>query len=67
MVIPYNSQFLNGPARQVTNIAIQDKCPADAIEHDQTPNDPWCTRSWPTHWAWSPGLLIPPTSPNASE
>ncbi|GIU56696.1 hypothetical protein [Arthrobacter sp. NicSoilC12] len=25
---------------QVTNITIQDKCPADAIEHDQTPNDP---------------------------
>ena len=29
-----------GPARQVTNITIQDKCPADPIEHDQTPNDP---------------------------
>jgi triacylglycerol lipase len=40
VVIPYNSQFLSGPARQVTNITIQDKCPADAIEHDQTPNDP---------------------------
>jgi triacylglycerol lipase len=40
VVIPYNSQFLNGPARQVTNITIQDKCPADAFEHDQTPNDP---------------------------
>ena len=40
VVIPYNSQFLNGPARQVTNITIQDKCPADVFEHDQTPNDP---------------------------
>ena len=40
VVIPYNSQFLNGPARQVTNITIQDKCPADLFEHDQTPNDP---------------------------
>ena len=40
VVIPYNSQFLNGPARQVTNITIQDKCPADPIEHDQAPNDP---------------------------
>ncbi|MCB5274767.1 Extracellular esterase EstB [Arthrobacter sp. SO5] len=40
VVIPYNSQFLNGPARQVTNLTIQDKCPADPIEHDQTPNDP---------------------------
>ena len=40
VVIPYNSQFLSGPARQVTNITIQEKCPADVFEHDQTPNDP---------------------------
>ncbi|RKO26189.1 alpha/beta fold hydrolase [Pseudarthrobacter phenanthrenivorans] len=40
VVIPYNSQFLAGPAKQVTNITIQDKCPADVFEHDQTPNDP---------------------------
>lgn len=40
VVIPYNSQFLNGQSRQVTNITIPDKCPADPIEHDQTPNDP---------------------------
>ena len=40
VVIPCNSQFLNGTARQVTNITIQDKCPADVFEHDQTPNDP---------------------------
>lgn len=40
VVIPYNSQFLNGPAQQITNITIQDKCPADVFEHDQTPNDP---------------------------
>ncbi|MDQ0117887.1 triacylglycerol lipase [Pseudarthrobacter defluvii] len=40
VVIPYNSQFLSGSTRQVTNITIQDKCPADVIEHDQTPNDP---------------------------
>ena len=40
VVIPYNSQFLDGPARQVTNITVQDKCPADVFEHDQAPNDP---------------------------
>ncbi|CAN7247058.1 alpha/beta fold hydrolase [Arthrobacter sp. LjRoot78] len=40
VVIPYNSQFLSGAAQQVTNITIQDKCPADLFEHDQTPNDP---------------------------
>ena len=40
VVTPYQSQFLAGPAQKVTNITIQDKCPADVIEHDQTPNDP---------------------------
>ncbi len=40
VVTPYQSQFLSGPAKKVTNITIQDKCPADVIEHDQAPNDP---------------------------
>lgn len=40
VVTPYESQFLAGPARRVTNLLIQDVCPADPIEHDQAPNDP---------------------------
>lgn len=40
VVTPYPSQFLAGPAQQVTNITIQDKCPTDVIDHDQAPNDP---------------------------
>jgi triacylglycerol lipase len=40
VVTPYQSQFLAGSPQQVTNITIQDKCPADVIDHDQTPNDP---------------------------
>lgn len=40
VVTPYQSQALAGPARTVTNTTIQDKCPADPVEHDQTPNDP---------------------------
>jgi triacylglycerol lipase len=40
VVTPYQSQFLTGPTQQITNITIQDKCPADVIDHDQTPNDP---------------------------
>ncbi len=40
VVTPYTSQALAGPARRVTNVVIQDKCPTDTIEHDQTPNDP---------------------------
>lgn len=37
---PYQSQALSGSPSQVTNLVIQNKCPADPIEHDQTPNDP---------------------------
>lgn len=66
VVTPYRSQFLAGAARQVTNITIQDKCPADVIEHDQTPNDPVVQRlvrnaldqrSGPADPAYQPGCL----------
>ena len=40
VVTPYTSQFLVGDPSAVTNLTIQDLCPADPIEHDQTPNDP---------------------------
>ncbi|MBB6403449.1 alpha/beta fold hydrolase [Arthrobacter sp. AZCC_0090] len=40
VVTPYQSQSLAGSSAQVTNITIQDACPLDLIEHDQTPNDP---------------------------
>lgn len=40
VVTPYTSQPLAGPASRVTNVVIQDYCPLDPIEHDQTPNDP---------------------------
>ncbi len=39
VVTPYESQFLVGPRRRVTNLLLQDKCPASVIDHDQTPND----------------------------
>jgi triacylglycerol lipase len=40
VVTPYTSQALAGSPKQVTNLVIQDRCPLDVIEHDQTPNDP---------------------------
>lgn len=40
VVTPYTSQALAGPSSRVTNVVIQDLCPLDPIEHDQTPNDP---------------------------
>ncbi|RNL52057.1 alpha/beta fold hydrolase [Arthrobacter oryzae] len=39
VVTPYQSQFLAGSTKKITNITIQDKCPADVFEHDQAPND----------------------------
>ncbi|KIZ14817.1 alpha/beta fold hydrolase [Streptomyces natalensis] len=40
VVTPYTSAFLDGPAQRVTNVTLQDRCPLDAFEHDQSPNDP---------------------------
>jgi triacylglycerol lipase len=40
VVTPYTSEALAGSAKQVTNVVIQNFCPLDPIEHDQTPNDP---------------------------
>ncbi|MGP3921747.1 alpha/beta fold hydrolase [Streptomyces sp. 8N616] len=44
VVTPYTSAFLDGPTKQVTNITLQDACPMDPIEHDQSPNDPVVAR-----------------------
>jgi triacylglycerol lipase len=33
VVIPYTSAFLSGPAARVTNITLQQKCPADFVGH----------------------------------
>lgn len=38
VVTPYTSQFLVGP--DVTNIIVQDECPADIAEHITLPYDP---------------------------
>lgn len=40
VVTPWQTQFLDGPRRRVTNTLLQDVCEADVIEHDQAPNDP---------------------------
>jgi len=40
VVTPYTSQALDGPPDRVTNVVIQNLCPTDPIEHDQSPNDP---------------------------
>lgn len=40
VVVPYQSAFLNGPRARVTNVTLQDRCPADAVGHLGLPNDP---------------------------
>ena len=41
VVTPYTNAFLHdGPAGDLTNITVQDACPNDLAEHDQSPNDP---------------------------
>ena len=45
-----------GSAKQITNITIQDKCPADVIEHDQAPNDPVVQQ-------WAANALAVPNGP----
>ncbi len=40
VVTPYTSQALLGPVKQVSNLVLQDYCPLDTFEHDQSPNDP---------------------------
>ena len=62
VVTPYTTQFLAGPARQVTNITIQDKCPLDPIEHDQAPNDP-VVHELVSHALGQPGPADPAFQP----
>ena len=38
VVVPYTSAFLQGP--QSTNITLQDRCPADPVDHVFIPTDP---------------------------
>jgi triacylglycerol lipase len=39
-LVPYTSAFLSGPRSRVTNITIQDACPADFVTHLGIPSDP---------------------------
>lgn len=45
VVTPYQSQALAGPAAQVTNVVLQNRCPLDISEHLTIPSDP-ATAQW---------------------
>jgi triacylglycerol lipase len=40
VVVPYTSAFLAGPSARVTNVTLQDACPADVVDHLGMPTDP---------------------------
>jgi triacylglycerol lipase len=40
VVTPYESAFLNGTRARVTNVTLQDRCPADTVGHLDVPIDP---------------------------
>jgi triacylglycerol esterase/lipase EstA (alpha/beta hydrolase family) len=64
IVTPYTSEALAGPADQVTNVVIQNFCPLDPIEHDQTPNDPVVQQLVLAALTNANGPLSPSFSPN---
>jgi triacylglycerol lipase len=64
IVTPYTSEALDGPADRVTNVVIQNFCPLDPIEHDQTPNDPVVQQLVLAALSNATGPLSPSFSPN---
>jgi triacylglycerol lipase len=45
VVIPYRTAMLDGPADQVTNVVLQDRCPLDPADHFMVVGDP-VTIAW---------------------
>ncbi len=66
VVTPYTSQALAGPSSHVTNVIIQNLCPLDPIEHDQTPNDPVVQQLVSAALARNGGPLSPGYRPSCS-
>jgi triacylglycerol lipase len=60
VVAPYQSAFLQGPASRVTNITVQDRCPADQVDHPNMPTDPvvlqWIENGLATNGPAAPGF-----------
>lgn len=58
VVTPYRSQHLSGPASRVTNIVLQDACPANLSEHLYIPHSS-ATVKWVVHALGRGGLADP--------
>jgi pimeloyl-ACP methyl ester carboxylesterase len=58
VVVPYSSQFLAGPASQVTDVTLQHRCPVDLSEHLRITSDP-VARQWVLNALARGGLADP--------
>jgi triacylglycerol esterase/lipase EstA (alpha/beta hydrolase family) len=63
VVTPFGSQALSGPASQVTNIVLQNRCPFDISEHLTIPDDP-VTLRWVLNALGRPGPASPSFRPS---
>ena len=59
------SQVLAGSAGEVTNVLLQDKCPADSFEHVLLTNDP-VTLQWVENALATPGPASPAFMPTCA-
>ncbi|MEJ7704915.1 MAG: hypothetical protein WKF47_15235 [Geodermatophilaceae bacterium] len=48
VVVPFRSGYLAGPAAQVTNVTLQDRCPLDRTDHVLITYDP-VAADWVEH------------------
>lgn len=66
VVTPYTNAFLHDePARSLSNITLQDRCPNDPIDHDQSPNDP-VVAQWVLNALGRPGPADPAFQPDCT-
>jgi triacylglycerol lipase len=65
VVTPYQSAFLAGPAERVTNVTLQDRCPADQTEHLGIQYDPVAIQ-WVLAALGRPGPADPEFAPDCS-
>jgi triacylglycerol esterase/lipase EstA (alpha/beta hydrolase family) len=63
IVVPYWSQFLAGPASQVTNVTLQRRCPFDLDGHTDVTSDP-VVRQWVLNALAGGGLADPGFRPD---
>ncbi|MEB3370254.1 esterase/lipase family protein [Saccharopolyspora mangrovi] len=64
VVTPYTNAFLHdGPAEDLANITVQDQCPNNLMEHDQSPNDV-VVAQWVLHALDREGPADPGFQPN---